>query len=328
MTKVNLQAWQNFLEDQEAVHILQTGSWGILKADFGWSAHYFVQEQSGVQLLLKKLPFGFHIAYIPMGPVGPLSKSLLTEIRAFCRKNRTIFLKIEPDVWQEDFPASDVSAQFASMKPSKPIQPQRTILVDLHGSEADWLARMKQKTRYNIRLAEKKGVEVKTSESVEDFYALMIETGQRDGFGVHTKAYYQRAFDLFHPEDKCKLFLATFEDKPLAGVIIFISGKRSWYFYGASNDQERNLMPTYLLQWEAMRYCAAHGCTSYDLWGIPDADEETLESSFMDRKDGLWSVYRFKRGFGGQIHRTAGAWDDVYINPLYLIYEWWVNRHA
>ena len=327
MTRVDIQQWQNFLEQQESIHVLQTAHWGLLKADFGWSVQHFIEGNSGAQVLFKKLPLGFHIAYIPMGPIGFFSPILLAEIQSFCKSKRVIFLKVEPDLWQEDLEASGFLACVTSMQASKSIQPQNTITLELSGTEEDWLSRMKQKTRYNIRLAEKKGVIIQESKSIDDFYTLMLETGERDGFGVHSKAYYQRAFELFNPSGICKIFIASYDEKPLAGIFVFISGKRSWYFYGASNNQERNLMPTYLLQWEAMKYCAAEGCSTYDLWGIPDADPETLEGTFMDRNDGLWSVYRFKRGFGGTIRRTAGAWDDVYIQPLYRLYQWWIHRH-
>ncbi|MBI9048599.1 MAG: peptidoglycan bridge formation glycyltransferase FemA/FemB family protein [Anaerolineaceae bacterium] len=328
MTRVTINEWESFLTDQENVHILQTAQWAELKQRFGWSAHHFVHETSGAQLLLRRLPLGFHIAYIPMGPIGQPNAALINEIRLFCKQKHCIFLKIEVDIWQDEFDESPLANQLTGWISAKSVQPPNTIVLDLSEDEDSWLAGMKQKTRYNIRLAKKKEIQVQESESVETFHDLMIETGQRDEFGVHSKAYYQAAFDLFHPKEKCKLFIASYDEIPLAGIMIFISGKRSWYFYGASNNKERNRMPTYLLQWVAMQYCAARGCTSYDLWGIPDADEKTLEDNFMDRQDGLWSVYRFKRGFGGQIRRLAGAWDEVYIKPIYWLYRWWSERNA
>jgi lipid II:glycine glycyltransferase (peptidoglycan interpeptide bridge formation enzyme) len=87
-------------------------------------------------------------------------------------------------------------------------------------------------------------------------------------------------------------------------------------------------MPTYLLQWEAMRWARERGCTEYDLWGVPDADEDVLENNFSTRSDGLWGVYRFKRGFGGELRRTVGAWDRVYNPELYTAYRWWINRRG
>jgi lipid II:glycine glycyltransferase (peptidoglycan interpeptide bridge formation enzyme) len=92
--------------------------------------------------------------------------------------------------------------------------------------------------------------------------------------------------------------------------------------YGASSDVERNRMPTYLLQWAAMRWARDRGCTSYDLWGLPDEDEDVLEANFTERSDGLWGVYRFKRGFGGQVMRAAAAWEKVYQPLLYQLYVW------
>ena len=328
MSEITSKEWQTFLDKQENVHILQTAQWGELKSCFGWEAHTFVNQKFGAQVLLRKLPLGFHIGYIPMGPVGEPNQELLAEIHSFCKQKKCIFLKIEPDIWEEDYPTSTIQPILVDLARSKSIQPPNTIILDLDGEPEVWLSRMKQKTRYNVRLAAKKEVVIEESDSIDTFYDLMIETGERDAFGVHSKEYYKAAFNLFKSSGACKLFIASFDGTPLAGIMVFISGNRAWYFYGASNNIERNRMPTYLIQYEAMKYCANRGCTSYDLWGIPDADAETLENEFMNRNDGLWSVYRFKRGFGGEIKHMAGAWDKVYIKPLYTLYQWWSNRNA
>jgi lipid II:glycine glycyltransferase (peptidoglycan interpeptide bridge formation enzyme) len=174
---------------------------------------------------------------------------------------------------------------------------------------------MKQKTRYNIRLADRKGVTVQPWTDLRAFAAMTLETAERDQFGAHSHAYFQRAYDIFRPSAGCEIFVAEVEGEPVAAMMVFARGQRAWYFYGASLSIHREKMPTYLLQWEAMRWAKARGCTSYDLWGIPDADEKTLEDQFTSRSDGLWGVYRFKRGFGGQILRSIGAWDLPY-NPL------------
>jgi lipid II:glycine glycyltransferase (peptidoglycan interpeptide bridge formation enzyme) len=187
---------------------------------------------------------------------------------------------------------------------------------------------MKQKTRYNIRLAAKKGVRVQPSPDLDIFYSLMEVTGERDAFGVHSRDYYRRAYELFHPLGECELLLAEFEGQPLAALMVFAYGSRAWYFYGASSSQHRELMPTYLLQWEAMRWARARGCDEYDLWGVPDEDEATLEANFESRSDGLWGVYRFKRGFGGQLCRGQGPWDRVYLPSLYGLYRAWLSRRS
>jgi len=179
---------------------------------------------------------------------------------------------------------------------------------------------MKQKTRYNIRLAEKKGVIVRTWDDMESFHKMMLVTGDRDHFGIHSLEYYRCAYELFHPMDMCELLVAEYEGKPLAALMVFARGRRAWYFYGASTDEERNRMPAYLLQWEAMKWAKARGCEEYDLWGVPDEEEPTLEANFEKQQDGLWGVYRFKRGFGGELKRVAQAMDRVYNPMLYWTY--------
>ncbi len=121
-------------------------------------------------------------------------------------------------------------------------------------------------------------------------------------FGVHSRDYYQRAYELFQPRGECILLLAEYQGEPISALMAFSRGQRAWYFYGASGNAHRERMPTYLLQWEAMRWARARGCLSYDLWGVPDYDESYLETHFSERSQGLWGVYRFKRGFGGQLN--------------------------
>ena len=144
-------------------------------------------------------------------------------------------------------------------------------------------------------------------------------------FGIHSLKYYQQAYELFHPDGDCELLAAFHEGEVLAALMVFFAGKRAWYFYGASGNQKRHLMPTYLLQWEAMLWAKNKGCTHYDLWGVPDQDEDYLESHFNDRQDGLWGVYRFKRGFGGSLVQSAGAFDRVYQKSLYSLYRLYIR---
>jgi lipid II:glycine glycyltransferase (peptidoglycan interpeptide bridge formation enzyme) len=167
---------------------------------------------------------------------------------------------------------------------------------------------------------------------LDTFYQLMETTGQRDGFGVHSQAYYQAAHQLFAPAGRSRLLLAEFEGQLLAGLVVFAFGDTAIYMYGASSDAHRNRMPTYLLQWEAMLWAKEQGCRVYDLWGVPDEDEATLEDEFTQRSDGLWGVYRFKRGFGGRLVRRIGAWDLVYAPMRYRLYSlatgWFSQRQA
>lgn len=326
--------WREFLTDQPQAHLLQTAAWGELKSHFGWDVVRIEREhrekQVGVQILFRRLPLGFSFAYIPKGPVGDADlqqdPGFWEQIDFLCRERRAVFLKFEPDSSFDDQRGEHQSPPEGFQTSPQSIQPARTIVVDLRGDEETILARMKQKTRYNIRLAGKKGVVVRPTENVELFYQLMETTGERDEFGIHTIGYYRRAYELFHPNGSCELFLAEFDGTPLAGLMVFWHGSRAWYLYGASTSHHREKMPSYLLQWEAMKWAREKGCTHYDLWGIPDYDQEQLEAEFMDRSEGLWGVYRFKRGFGGQVVRSAGPWDRVYQLMLYQVYLKWVAK--
>ncbi len=338
--EITASEWNTFVASHPQGHILQTPAWADLKCAFGWSAARVGIRQTGAtpgdgagspiiagaQILFRPLPLGLAtIAYIPEGPLvdwhdDSLVGFLFNALDNVCRSANAIFLKIEP-------PTAHFKLQTSNFKPSPhPIQPRRTLVVDLRPDESAILDSMKQKTRYNIRLAAKKGVTVSPSDDLDTFVQLMQVTGQRDRFGVHTAAYYRKAYELFHPTGRAQLFVATYEGQPLAGLMLFTLGRRAWYFYGGSSDAERNRMPAYLLQWEAMRWAKARGCTEYDLWGVPDEDEDTLESNFESRADGLWGVYRFKRGFGGALVRSPGAFDRVYSPLLYKLYLAYLNR--
>ena len=320
MSLVSLTEWNQFIFKHPDGHVLQTGEWGELKAAFGWQAMRVVSGESGVQLLMRSLPMGTTLAYLPK-PISFDDNPLIEEVDHLCRAKKSIMLKVERDDWDSNPTNMAPSLENFQFSPHT-IQPRRTIVVDLSGTEEEILGRMKQKCRYNIRLAEKKGVTVRPWRDIKGFHDLMKLTGGRDGFGVHSLDYYDRVFKLFHPAGMAEMLVAEFEGKPLAALMVFSRGKRAWYLYGASSDQERNRMPAYLLQWEAMRWAKSKGADEYDLWGVPDEDENTLESQFESRQDGLWGVYRFKRGFGGKILRAAPALDKVYNPLLYKLYLW------
>lgn len=317
MSLVSRADWEQFLAGEPEAHLLQTGAWGELKSQFGWRASWLVEGNCGAQVLFRKLPLGFSVAYIPKGPVGKPSRAFWSQVDALCRRQHAVFLKVEPDQWEED--QASVVLEGAPFIPSTSIQPRRTIVIDLAAGDEAILAQMKQKTRYNLRLAQKRGVRVCASEDVESFYRLMQTTGERDEFGIHTLSYYQKSLELFRPRSECELFLAAWEGEMIAGLMVFRRGPRAWYFYGASGSAHRELMAPYGLQWEAMQWARAQGASTYDLWGVPDYGQEVLEAEFMDHTHQLWGVYRFKRGFGGELKRSAGAWDRVYQPWLYRL---------
>jgi len=327
MSELNLEQWNEFIRSHPDAHILQTGAWGELKSRFHWNPVRIASKDSGAQVLFRSLPGGLTIAYIPRGPVGRNWDRLWPEIDIACQQKRAIFLKIEPDVWETDH-NNIIDWLPQGCHPSKSIQASRTIVIDLAPSIDEILNKMKPKTRYNIRLAEKKEIEVKFSDDIPGFFTLMEITGERDSFGIHNQAYFQAAYELFQPDRSCQLLMAYFENRPIAGLMVYKQGKRAWYLYGASNELERNRMPTYLLQWKAMQWAKEEGCLEYDLWGIPDSEEDVLEANFEKNRTGLWGVYRFKRGFGGKIQRITNTYDRIYRPLLYHTFQIYSRIHA
>lgn len=328
--------WDRFVASHPQAHVLQMSSWGELKRGFGWQVRRVALMEdghicAGAQILLHPLlpwlEHGPSLAYVPKGPLVDwedllTTAALLSAIHPLAREEGSVCLTIEPELL--DSPPLDSRLKECGFRPSaRTIQPRRTIHVDIRPSEEDILMAMKSKTRYNIRLAGRRRVEVKagSAEDVSTFYHLSQITSQRNEFGIHSYDYYQRAYDLFSSRGQAHLLLAEYQGQPLAGLMAFAAGPRAWYFYGASSNEERDRMPNHALQWAAMRWAKTQGCETYDLWGVPDDEEEVLEAEFLERSGGLWGVYRFKRGFGGQVVRYIGAYDYVYRPLLYRLYR-------
>ena len=320
--------WDDFVANHADGHILQTHSWGALKSQFGWTDERVGLSRddklvAGAQVLYRRLPAGLgRLAYVPKGPLvdwddEEQSTALLAALERAARSQGAVALTVEPDLPDETRHRERLRALGFCPALFDAVQPRRTLVVDISPDEDEILQAMKSKTRYNVRLAGRRGVTVREAGEADlpAFHALMGTTAERDEFGVHTPAYYEAAYRLFTPRDHARLLLAEVEGKAVAALMVFALPPRSWYFYGASGNAHREKMPTYLLQWEAIRWAKSIGCTTYDLWGVPDEDRKKLEAEFTQRGDGLWSVYRFKRGFGGRLVRSVGAWDRFYA-PL------------
>jgi lipid II:glycine glycyltransferase (peptidoglycan interpeptide bridge formation enzyme) len=330
--------WNSFVAAAPTGHLLQSWQWGQLKAAFGWQAvRVGVEDEgclvAGAQVLFRPLlPFFpyLSIAYVPKGPIldfdhQELSETLFSAIHRLARQKRAILLKIEPELPHS--PAIVGQLQTCGFRSSQQtIQPRSTIHIDLRADPDEILASMKSKTRYNVRLARRKGVLVRegTADDLPLFYRLIELTARRGGFAIHNWDYYETAYRLFVPSGLARLFLATYHDKVIAGLMAFAFGQRAWYMYGASSDKERNRMPNYLLQWQAIRWAREQGCLTYDLWGIPDEvgkEPGKYKSTVTDCQGGLWGVYRFKQGFGGHVVRYVGAHDYVYRPALAWLYN-------
>ncbi len=317
--------WDRFVASDPAGHLLQTWAWGELKGAFGWRPLRLAIEQdgaliAGAQVLYRRLgPLA--MGYIPKGPVLPSDEGeavalLWRAIRVRSRQMGAVALKVEPE-WRDDDPTRHAWLRAHGLAPSaNTIQPRRTIIVDLRPDEDEILARMKAKWRYNIRLSERRGVVVRQvgSEGLPAFYDLMRITGERDGFGIHSYAYYAKGLELLERQGRVALFLAYYEDEPLAGLMPYAFNGQAWYMYGASSNHHRELMPNHQLQWRAMQWARAQGCRQYDLWGIADVDPEAVTAD-------LGGVQRFKEGFGGEVVRYVGAYDQAYAPPLHWLLE-------
>jgi lipid II:glycine glycyltransferase (peptidoglycan interpeptide bridge formation enzyme) len=323
--------WDRFVEKHPRGHLLQLSAWGDLKAAFGWEPVQVALADSkgrlvsGTQLLLRRLPLRLGwMAYAPYGPLVDWSDPdsefpLMVTLDRTAREHHVAFVKIEPG-----FGLDDLDFRHFGFRPSPhTIQPPRTMAIDISGDEEAILARMNQGTRRNIRKSAKFEIAIREGKrsDVASFNALMAETGTRDVFGVHVPEYYERAYDLFVPKGRAALILGSYGGQDLAGVMVFALGQRAWYLYGASSDRERQRMASYGVQWAGIQWARRKGATIYDMYGVPDADPETLEAQFETRSDGLWGVYRFKRGWGGTVVRSAGAWDRVYNPLIYAAYR-------
>ncbi len=327
--------WDAFIAGQPTGNLLQSWGWGELKANFGWHplrlTLYDTEQQTiiaAAQVLRRTAPHlplrAGHLAYIPRGPVcnwsSPTSQILLAEMNSYLKRQGAIALQVElPLEVGEDHPVGTVPGacplevtkffQTVGFHKVPAIQPARSILLDIASDEESLLARMKEKWRYNLRLAQRKGVQVRVAQTVEDvrnWYTLMQTTGQRDEFGIHTFDYYLAAWRIFVPRNQARLFLAEYNGQLLAGIFVGLMAKQAIYLYGASSNEQRNRMPNYLLQWEAIRWAKSQGASSYDFWGIPETDDED---------EAMAGVYRFKSGWGGRVARFHSNYQYVY-HPL------------
>ncbi|MGE5123530.1 MAG: lipid II:glycine glycyltransferase FemX [Acidobacteriaceae bacterium] len=280
------------------------------------------------------------VIYVPKGPLLDwsdlrLSQRVLSDLAKFAQRHSAIFIKIDPDVElgtgipgtasAKDSPAGlEVMNRLQAngwQFSEEQVQFRNTVLLDLRPAEEKLLVNMKQKTRYNVNLAIRKGVTIRVGQAADNdaLFRMYAETSLRDGFVIRNEAYYHEVWNTFLPSGRPVSFeqplaeslIAEVDGEPVAGVIIFRFSGKAWFLYGMSKLAHREKMPNYLLQWEAIKRAKAANCAVYDLWGAPDQFIET---------DPLWGVFRFKEGLGGVVHRYLGAWDLPINRMLYTLY--------
>lgn len=295
--------------------MLQTAFWGAVKSRFGWKSILIESGNQPVRIFIRSIASKLQFVYIPYGysDVEMLETDIENLIQSIKKVvPRAIFVRFDlaDCVISSVTEGIDRSYQFAvpeGFKKSSDIQPPDTVILSLDekASNPDQiLAGMHKKTRYNIRLSEKKGVVFSSVDSsrLPQWYELYKETAVRDKIAIHSLEYYQAVFDLAKESDEVsmKLFFAEHEGELLAGIIVGLCRDQAYYIYGASSNAKRNLMPSYGLQWFAINDVLTAGAKSYDFFGIPPAD---------DPSHPMHGLYRFKCGFGGELIHRAGAWD-------------------
>lgn len=314
---------EQFIENHPKGHIMQSALWGHMKSN--WKQEWITAtdengELAGVMgVLVQKLPLlPFSIMYSPRGPVCDVHDARvlgqLTEgAKALAKKHKAYVLKIDPDVESSDtqfvremerlgYRLKDDSKNFEG------IQPRYVFRLNVAGkTEDEVFAGFHSKTRYNVRVALKKGVEVKlgTKEDLPRFHEIMLETGLRDEFVVRSLSYFEQMYDVFAPAH-LRLYCAYHEGQMIAGTIALYYGDKVWYLYGASANTSRNLMPNYLLQWEMIRWSIEKKCAIYDFRGV---------SGDLSEDNPLYGLYRFKLGFGGTFTEFCGEF-ELQFNPF------------
>ena len=321
--------YKEFLEKHPRCNFQQSLEWGDVKTS--WIKEVILSEDKegnicgSLCVWIRKIPIFGNMMYVARGPVCDIhDKEVLKDLRegadVLAKKYKAFVLRMEPDVEKADekfreivsdlgFEIKDDSKDFKDE-----IQPRFVFQLDLRGKDKDTIfSEFHSKTRYNVRLATKKGVVIKegTKEDLKEFHDIMVETGKRDDFIIRSLEYFERMYDEMAPKHM-KLLMAYYEDKPISGIIPIMYGNKTWYLYGASSNAHRNLMPNYLLQWEMIKQAIKAGHDMYDFRGV---------SGIVDESHPQYGLYRFKKGFGAEYTEFIG---EVYMpfNPLrYKLYK-------
>ena len=323
--RVERDAWDAFVAAHPSGHFFQSWDWGLLQQSLdarpvriavGPVADHGRDGYAGAAQLLV-FDGSKRFAVVPRGPVvdpadAEAMEATIDAMLRACAREGVELLRIEPQ-WAFDAAIVDRLQRVGFAEAKQHIMPPRTILVDLRPSPDDVWNGFHSNTRNRIRLAEKRGVQIRvgTDADVAAFVALTNDTNARHGLRPTRPEMFTKAMELFARRDAMRLYLACDADTILSGIMVFVWGPTATYLWGASasSDRARYLNPNQLLHWAAMRWARERGCTTYDLFGVPDFDRDVLEREYATRNGGWWNLYRFKRGFGGVVHRHVGTFD-------------------
>lgn len=324
------QKWNDFIGSSTFGSITQTYEWGKL-AQHADSKPIYIgvlddQEHlcAAMLVLVMYLPFlKSTYFYVPRGPViedpaSPALPVLLHFVDDQARQYKAFMIKIDPAVEEHDEQWAHAFREHGFHSTDKYIHGRGEWVLDIFPTEKEQFDYMKPKWRYNIRLAQRKGVVIRQGHNLEDiqtFHRILQETSQRDQFFIHQIDHFVYMMSIFEPGEKGALFLAEYNGQAIAGIIVMRSGDWCWYRYGASSAQVRNVMPNHLLQWAGFQWGREHGCTHYNFMGIP-----AILTEQEGPKDPNWGVYTFKRGFGGQARCAMLTQDKPYNHIIYNLY--------
>jgi len=315
--------WDAFVVASPHGHLFQRWAWGDLQDGLGGrpvrlGAYADGRLQGCLQMLVFEAT-SRKFAYVPRGPVAdPAHTSVIDGLvdgarRAAAAAGSTL-LRIEPQ-WAFD---ESLSRQFEGRgfaRARQFIMPRRTLIVNLEPTVDEVWSRFRSNTRNRIRLATKRGVEVRvgSADDLPRFIRLFEETVARHGLRQAATGTFDLAWQHFGRQDDMRLYIAAHEGIDLSGIVVFVSGRAATYLWGGSAGSEdaRRLNPNQLLHWTAMQWAHERGCHTYDLFGIPDHDLDVLEAEYARQTGGMWNLYRFKRGFGGAVYRHLGTFDCV-----------------
>ena len=323
-TSAEIDRWDELVvANPDGGHVLQGRAWGEFKRTRGWEPHHYIAElgprELALLLLRRRFPLLGDLWYAPKGP-GVSSQAELLEVTAAVRAHALggFLFRFEPDLLEE---AIDPAALQSTglVKAATDIQINRaTVLVDLRPAEDELLAGFKSKTRYNIRLATRKEVVVEAvppePRHLDALYSMMAATRDRAGFYLRPRDYYHGYWRLQAERGQGQLFMATYQGRPLSGAFVTHLGRKAWFKDGGSVREEQSRMPSYLLQWEVMRWLRSREVESYDLVGVPPRAQMTPQHN-------LFSLVQFKTGFSEAITEYIGTWDL----PLSGRYRWWTG---
>lgn len=279
-----MEKYEEFIKKQELCDFQQSEEWAKVK-EFWKNEIVIVEDENknikaSMSILIRKLPIFGNIMYVPRGPIVEINyeetlRKLTIKMKEVAKKYKAFVIIIEPNVKKENKEFSNLVKKLGykinskAIKFDQEIQARHNFRLNLENKTEDEIFKnFASKTRYNVRLASKKGVTVeeKNEAGIDEFYELMKETGKRDNFRTRPKEYFQKILKEFPYETK--IYIAYYENEPISAIMPIIYGDKMWYLYGASSNKHRNLMSTYLLQWEMIKLAIKNNCKVYDFRGV------------------------------------------------------------